>query len=242
MSRISRRGLGRLTAGAVGAALGLAVPGPLSAMPMRGMRSFERVALVDGENRPLRAADLSAGADFIFHYPFAGTPCLLIDLGRPAEEGASLATAAGERYKSLGGVGPKGSVVAFVAICTHMMSHPTRRLSLLNYYPDKGEKGRREKTIACCAHGSVFDPLKGAKVMVGEAIQPLPSVVLEHDAATDGLFATGILGDENLFHHFFTVFNRDLRWQYGGRGAERPVQGTAVALPSAVYSQVKVSC
>ena len=45
-------------------------------------RFYTRVQLVDAARRPLRAATLAANRNYIFHYPYAATPCFLLDLGK----------------------------------------------------------------------------------------------------------------------------------------------------------------
>ncbi|MEO5336472.1 MAG: Rieske 2Fe-2S domain-containing protein [Magnetospirillum sp. WYHS-4] len=248
MGGLSRRGFVRLAAGGLavgvaGAGAGaLAQPGMYPTSQLKPARYFEKVGLVDATGAPLRASALGTGQDHIFHYPFNGTPCLIVDLGEPTGEPVLLSTQGGERYRSVPGLGPTQSIVAYVAICTHLMTHPTRMMSLLNYSHEAKDGGRRGRAISCCAHASVFDAAKGARVTGGEARQPLLSVILEHDAASDGLFATGVLGDEMLMQHFFSVFHRDLNWQYGPRVAEYPVHGTATAVPAVTYSRRRMAC
>jgi len=42
-------------------------------------RFYSRARLVDPTGRPLRARALPANRNFIFHYPFAATPCFLLN-------------------------------------------------------------------------------------------------------------------------------------------------------------------
>jgi hypothetical protein len=46
-------------------------------------RFYARAQLVDDHKRPIKAASLATGQNYIFHYPFEGTPCFLLNLGRP---------------------------------------------------------------------------------------------------------------------------------------------------------------
>ena len=189
-------------------ALGMAAASrPAAAAPALALKKFEKVRLVDDKGEPVKASGLKVGLDYIFHYPFAGTPCLLTDLGEPPENNVPLKTLAGRGYKSLAGVGPKKAIVAFSAICTHLLTHPTKNNSFVNYYHENSDFADRGKVVTCCAHGSVFDINRGGEVVTGEAKQPLLSVALEHDAKTDELFAIGVLGDHDLFHHFLTIFH-----------------------------------
>src|SRR5882672_6464839 len=80
-------------------------------------RPYSRARLVDSAGRPLQARALAAGRNFIFHYPFAGTPCFLLNLGKPTKPRASLKTADKQSYEWPGGVGERHSIVAYSAIC-----------------------------------------------------------------------------------------------------------------------------
>ena len=51
--------------------------------------------LADEQGRPVRASSLKPLINYLFHYPFVATPCLLLNLGR-----------------NIGGVGPAKSIVA----------------------------------------------------------------------------------------------------------------------------------
>lgn len=214
----------------------------LAAPHRQEIKRFERVRLVNGDSRPIKASLIKEGLDYVFHYPFVGTPCLLADLGAPPEEGVHLQTIAGREYEALGGVGPKKSIVAFSGICTHLMTHPNKKNSFVNYHHGESDLAGRDKVITCCAHGSVFDATRGGEVMAGEAKQPLISIVLEHDQEMDELYAVGVLGDDILFKHFLTVFKRDLRWQFGRRMARRKVKGEAMIMPLAKFTKTKISC
>ncbi|RMD69890.1 MAG: twin-arginine translocation signal domain-containing protein, partial [Gammaproteobacteria bacterium] len=95
-------------------------------------KSYGRAKLVDKDGKPITAASLEKDKNYIFHYPFVGTPCLLINLGRPVKA-ATLKTAQGESYTWKGGVGPDHSVVAFSAICSHQLVHPSAKMALISY-------------------------------------------------------------------------------------------------------------
>ena len=47
-------------------------------------RLYSRAKLVDEKGAPVRAKAIPANQNLIFHYPFAATPCFLLNLGRPA--------------------------------------------------------------------------------------------------------------------------------------------------------------
>jgi len=48
-------------------------------------RLYSRARLVDPAAGPSGRAPLPANRNFIFHYPFAATPCFLLNLGRPTK-------------------------------------------------------------------------------------------------------------------------------------------------------------
>ena len=94
------------------------------AAPGATARLYDRTALVDDAGTAITAQRLDRGRSYVFHYPYAVTPCFLLDLGRPVPVAAGLSTEAGEPYLWPGGAGEDQSVVAFAAICAHKMSHP----------------------------------------------------------------------------------------------------------------------
>src|SRR6185369_8504974 len=99
-------------------------------------RYYTRVQLVDSARRPLRAASLAANRNYIFHYPYASTPCFLLDLGKPTAQAVTLKTEQGTAYEWPGGVGPRGAIVGYSAICAHRLSYPTRQISFISYRDD----------------------------------------------------------------------------------------------------------
>ena len=224
-------------------AMGMAAASrPAAAAPALELKKFERVRLVNGNDQPVKATVLKEGKDYLFHYPFAGTPCLLTDLGAPPEAGVPLETLSGRTYESLAGVGPKKSIVAFAAICTHLLTHPNKNNSFVNYYHENNELAERGKVVTCCAHGSIFDANRGGEVISGEAKQPLLSIALEYDETMDEIYAVGVLGDHLLFRHFLTIFKRDLRWRFGPRGAQKQVKGAATIQPVDTFTEQKITC
>src|SRR5262245_17374420 len=73
---------------------------------------YSRTLLLDEKGAPLRAAQVPVDRNLIFHYPFAATPCFLLNLGRPAKASALLKTADEHAYEWKGGVGAGRSIVA----------------------------------------------------------------------------------------------------------------------------------
>ncbi|HKK04322.1 MAG TPA: hypothetical protein VKA50_00560 [Gammaproteobacteria bacterium] len=244
-SRINRRGFVRLCASAmalVGARGALALPEDSTA------REYHRVRLVDADGNPFRAGDLEAGRNYIFHYPYISTPCFLLNLGEPVKGGTTLRTKAGQRYTWRGGIGPKRSIVAFSAICSHRMTYPAHAVSFINYranpvnFRDENEKQeRRDRVIYCCSEKSVYDATAGARVLGGPAPQPLAAILLDYEDREDGLYARGTYGG-TLFHRFFDKFGFHLSLEYVDQNIRHEVTDTATVVPLDHYSRTQVLC
>jgi Rieske Fe-S protein len=153
------------------AAAAVAAPTALDAKEL-SPRFYTKSRLVDESRQPIRAGALSVGRNYIFHYPFEGTPCFLLDLGTPTVQNVALRTEDGGTYEWPGGAGRKRSVVAY------------------------------SDTIHCCSEHSQYDPRAGARVLDGPAPQPLSAILLEYEPATDGLYALGTLGGEMFNQFF----------------------------------------
>lgn len=203
-------------------------------------RPYARVRLVDELDRPLRAADLPAEQNLIFHYPYAATPCFLLNLGRAAASRRTLRTADKSTYEWPGGVGARRSVVAYSAICAHQLAYPTREISFISYRAAKSARNRHGKVIHCCAEHSQYDPAEGARVVAGPAPQPLAAILLEHDPDTDGLWAVGTLGGE-VFNAFFAKYQFRLALEHGA-DTRRGVATTSRVYPLADYCRQQVQC
>ncbi len=203
-------------------------------------RFYARARLVDPSGRPLKAGALPASRNFIFHYPFAGTPCFLLNLGRPTKPSAQLKTADEQSYLWPGGVGADRSVVAYCAICAHRLTYPTREISFISYRDEKSAGSRFAHVIHCCSEHSQYDPAEGAKVVAGPAPQPLAAILLEHDPENDGLYAVGTLGGE-LFNEFFSKYEFRLALDYSGH-AHAAVEGRCVVSELTEYCRQQVKC
>ena len=204
-------------------------------------KDFARVKLVDADGKPLKASSLSQAEAYVFGYPFAGTPSFLISLPAAAPAGASLKTSAGEEYSFAGGVGPNKSIVAYLAICTHQFAYPKKSGSVMGYNPGSSEAAGRSAVITCCAHNSAFDPAAGASVVTGQASQPLPAIRLEHDAAMDELYATGMYGAD-LVDEFFKKFRSKLNKEFGIGKYREPASGTVQTVLLSKYSKAADLC
>jgi Rieske Fe-S protein len=188
----------------------------------------------------MRASGVPIERNLIFHYPYASTPCFLLNLGRPAKAAARLKTADEKTYQWNGGVGTERSIVAYSAICAHKLTYPTRDISFISYRAEKSARNKLGNVIHCCSEHSQYDPAEGARVLAGPAPQPLAAVLLEHDAASDGLFAVGTLGGE-MFNEFFAKYEFKLAMDHGG-APRQAVAGTAMVLELEQYCRQQVKC
>jgi len=206
-------------------------------------RQYTRTLLTDGTGRPMRASRLTVGENYVFNYPYSGTPCFLLNLGKPTVQGVSLKTEKGAAYQWPGGVGPRRAIVGYSAICSHKLTYPTRQISFISYR-DQSTASRISKPhmIHCCSEHSEYDPAAGARVMGGPAPQPLCAILLEHDPATDSLFATGTLGGE-LFNTFFSKYDLRLTLEHGSstQAQQRVAEKTKVIALSE-YCKQQVRC
>ena len=204
-------------------------------------RKYARSQLVDTGGKPLRAGALQEGANYLFHYPFVGTPALLLRLGQATARDVALKTAEGNAYRWSGGVGADRSVVAFSAICSHQLSSALRQQTFISYRHDRSPVAARARAIVCCAHSSIFDPARGGAVVDGPAPQPLAAVMLEHDPASDSLYASGIAGGA-VFDDFFTAFKADLIEEFGRGASHREVTDKTTVTLLADYTKQVIGC
>jgi len=199
---------------------------------------YSRARLVDEEGAPLRASAIPRDRNFIFHYPFAATPCFLLHLGK-AVRPARLKTVSGEPYEWKGGVGAARSVVAYSAICAHKLSYPTKDISFISYRTERSARNRFGNVIHCCSEHSQYDPAEGARVVAGPAPQPLASILLEWNASTDEIHALGTLGGE-MFAEFFDKYAFRLQLEHGAPRAA--VAGTCMVQGLESYCRQQVKC
>ena len=202
------------------------------------VQPYARAKLVDEKGAALRASSIPADRNFIFHYPYAATPCFLLNLGKPVRA-AQLKTQSGEAYEWKGGVGAQRSVVAYSAICAHRLSYPTRDISFISYRTEKSARNRIANVIHCCSEHSQYDPADGARVVAGPAPQPLAAIVLEWNQANDEIDAVGTLGGE-MFREFFDKFGFKLQMEHGSPRAT--VAGTCVVQELDNYCKQQVKC
>jgi arsenite oxidase small subunit len=196
-------------------------------------KSYAKVQLVDRSGAPITAGGLKTGENYVFNYPYVGTTCLLVNLPKKTARDVTLKDEFGNEYVWKGGVGAKGTVVAYSGICPHQLTHINKNESFITYR-NPGE--RFEGDIVCDGHTSVYEPGHGCRVKSGPAPQPMAAIVLEV-GDDDTLWAVGVLGKDR-FHEFFKDFRRELKEQFGSkRKAKAKVAMTAQTVPMREYTR-----
>jgi arsenite oxidase small subunit len=203
-------------------------------------RVYERTRLVDVNGRPLQPSQLVPEINYVFHYPYAATPCLLLKLTRPVAAPAALKRQDGVEYAWRGGVGRERNVVAFSAIRAHKLAYPTREVSFIRYQRESSPTSGA-RVIHCCADHSVYDPAEGARVVSGPAPQPLAAILLEYDEQQDALFALGTVGAEQ-FDAFFDKYRMKLALEYGEGRARANVAATSIVRELTNYCRTTIQC
>jgi len=203
-------------------------------------RYYTKTRLVDIHGESIRIGALAEDTNFVFHYPYAATPCFLLKLRRAAVAAADLRREDGATYAWQGGVGPGRNLVAFSAICAHKLAYPTRDVSFIRFQKDRSATSSGD-VIHCCADHSVYDPAAGARVVAGPAPQPLAAIVLAHDAVRDEIYAVGTLGAEQ-FDAFFVKYDVRLSLEYGANHGRAPTTDTAVVRELDNYCKTTIRC
>jgi Rieske Fe-S protein len=203
-------------------------------------RFYGRARLVDEGGRPLKSKSVPVGQNLIFHYPFAGTPCFLLNLGKPTRTSATLTTTDARSYEWTGGTGANGALVAYSAICAHKLTYPTRDISFISYRTEKTPGNKFARVIHCCSEHSQYDPADGGRVLAGPAPQPLAAILLDYDRNADELYAVGTVGGE-MFDEFFAKYEFRLQLEHGGR-QKAAVEGTCVVKGLEEYCRQQVKC
>lgn len=208
----------------------------LRAADGRLYKSYNRVELVDENGNALSYDKLLKEQAYLFNYPFKATPVMLIKLKDATPKDIELQSAKGEKYIWKGGTGRGGNLVAYSAICSHQLSHPTPDTNFVSYSGEKKTMScSRTGVIVCASHLSAFNPKEGAKQIAGPAEEALASVVLEVDNKGH-LWAVGVLGPDK-FHDFFKTFKDEFKEFYGGkRKAKKLVEDEATAVTIENYS------
>ena len=78
-------------------------------------------------------------------------------------------------------------------------------------------------------------------MLAGPAKFPLAAVLLDHDAATDELTATGFVGTA-LFEEFFAAFRANFDAEFGSGAYRNLMQGRTTVVPLNEYSESILRC
>jgi Rieske Fe-S protein len=229
-------------AGVSGAMIAVApstISGQLRADDGSLFMAYEKVQLVDADDKPLKASALKKETNYVFNYPFIGTPSILLDLDESTDKDVKLKSEDGEEYVWKGGVGSKKSIVAYSAICSHQLAHPTPDDSFLQYL-ERGKTtmacAQKGGVIVCSSHLSAFDTKQGCKRISGPAEQALAAIVIEI-ADDDTLWASAVLGPDK-FHDYFKRYKPEMKKYYGGkRKAKKKVTGNALTVTLNEYTK-----
>ncbi len=200
-------------------------------------KTYEKVLLIDETGKPITVGSLKPEVTYVFNYPYNATPSFIMDIGISAKE-TKLRSAEGEEYLFKGGIGEKNSIVAYSAICSHQLAHPTPEDSFITYI------GKNKKTMACdrgnvivcSSHMSAFAAEEGAKNIAGPAPGPLATIVLEEEP--DGkIYAVAVLG-KDLFHEYFKSFRPEFKKFYKNRRfAKKKVKQKAIVMELEKFSK-----
>jgi len=203
-------------------------------------RLYERTRLVDAHGEPIKVRRLAAQTNYVFNYPYAATPCFLLDLGHSVAGADALLRSDGATYAWSGGVGERRSIVAYSAICAHKLAYPAREVSFIRFQPARSATSDGN-VIHCCADHSVYDPAAGARVLSGPAPQPLAAILLDYDAERDELAALGTVGAEQ-FEAFFRKYDFKLAMEYGQGKARAPVGANTAVRELSEYCRQTIQC
>lgn len=227
--------------GATGALMAISpstITGELQASDGTVFNTFNKVQLTDSEGNALTTSSLIKEENYIFHYPLIAIPSILLDLPETTQKDVELFAENGEKYIWKGGVGEEGTIVAYVAICAHQLSHPNPDASFMQYCK-KGESSLLpdKAGIICSSHMAYYDASAGCKRAAGSpATQPLASIILEI-ADDDTIWAVGVLGPQR-FKEYLKTFKLEMKKYYGGRRkAKTKTINTATTLALQDYTQ-----
>jgi arsenite oxidase small subunit len=109
-----------------------------------------------------KVAEMAENEPVSFTYPDVNSPCVAIRMGRATS----------------GGIGPNNDVVAYSILCTHMGCPVAYDATSRNF--------------KCSCHFSVFDSEKEGQMVVGQATEDLPQIILSYNSDNDELSAIGV--------------------------------------------------
>ncbi len=204
------------------------------------LKSYSKALLVKSDGTPLLESDITPEKSYIFFYPYASTPCFLINLNKEVKA-TEIKLKDGRSYTWTGGVGKSRSIVAYSAICAHQWSYPTKDYAFINYYPQEkpSETTKKAGVIQCCAHLAIYDPTQGAKPVDGPAEYPLAAVLITQEG--NNLYATGVIGVDQ-FDKFFDLYKQELRKEYGSTAKAKTLVDKCVVMEVDSYVKNPIRC
>jgi len=163
--KVSRRDFLKMSAVAAGAVGIFAFPLGLTQVIEAASPGNTRLTRTYPPLKVARVADLTEGKPVDFQYPMKEHNNFLVKLGTSAWDGA----------------GPDKDIVAFNYLCSHMGC------------PLNGTYRHDHKMLGPCpCHFSRFDLSKNGILILGQATQSLPQVLLE--VQNEDIYATGVTG------------------------------------------------
>ena len=96
----------------------LATTGTIATPDGFAIEGMSAAKLIDKHGNPVKVARLRKDDNYIFHYPYQATPCMLLMLSKQVKNEVVLKDDSGTSYTWPGGTGPDGNIVAYSAICT----------------------------------------------------------------------------------------------------------------------------
>jgi len=162
--KISRRDFIKM-GGASAAGAGAAIASGGLLNPTQVMAADNgRATLPYPENPITNANQLAVNTPVKFMYPDNSSPCVLVRMGT----------------KVPGGIGPDEDIVAYSGLCTHMGCP-------VNYDTET-------RNFKCPCHFSLFDAEKGGQMVIGQATENLPRILLSYNDQTGDITAVGVDG------------------------------------------------
>jgi Rieske Fe-S protein len=228
MKVMERRDFLKITTGGVAVAIAPSlVTEKLYAEDGSLFKTYEKVQLKDADGKPLKASALEQEINYICNYPYAGTPALVLNLKTAPTKDVKLKSEKGEEYIFKGGVGSKGTIVAYSAICAHQLTYPKPSMSMFNYVAEGAKTIAYSEggVLVCTSHLAAYDPKQGGKIVGGPAKEGVAQIVLEVDK-DDHIWAVAVLGPAR-FEAFFDAYKSELKAIYGRRGAKKLVKSEA---------------
>ena len=207
----------------------------------RTPRIYARARLVDIHGRPIRAAQLAPETNYVFHYPYEATPCLLLKLRAPVADAADAEARGRQPLRVARRRGPRahdrrvlGDLRAQARLSdARGLVHPLPARPL-------GDVGRRASSIAAPTTASTIRRRARASCRGPRRSRSRRSCS-STIAATDELFALGTVGAEQ-FDAFFDKYEVKLALEYGGQGAPRRSATAASCASSPHYCRTTIQC